>query len=122
MAAKDERPDVKQIFTDFLRQMADEKTEFVELPGEDGGKGELGIRTKAEALARYVWKCALGWKELKDNGEEVIHEPDKGAINLLFDRLEGKIVAIPMAGKKGPTIADKVNAAATRALNKIADE
>ena len=117
MADKIERQDVKQILTDFLRQIADEKTEFVELPGQE----DLAIVTKAEAISRYVWKCALGWKEINDKGDEVVHEPDKAAIHLLFDRLEGKITALPLAGKKLPSIADRVGEVSKRTLNNIAD-
>ena len=120
MSAPAPTPKLKQVFTDMLRQVAEEVTEFVEIPDGDSGK-EMAIRSKAEALARFVWKQALGYEELNDAGEKVKHEPDKWAVGLLFDRLEGKVTAIPVAGKTGLSIADRVSEQGKRALNKLAD-
>lgn len=110
----------KQIFTDMLRQISEEVTEFVEVPQKNGDK-ELLIRSKAEALARFVWKQALGYTEMDDKGNDVKYQPDKWAIGLLFDRLEGKVVAIPLAEKKGRTIADRVSEQNKNAINKLAE-
>jgi hypothetical protein len=116
-----ENQKLKQVFTDMLRQVSEEVTEFVEIPGK-GGDVEMVIRSKAEALARFVWKQALGYEELDDSGEKVKHAPDKWAMSLLFDRLEGKVVAIPVAGRTERSIADRVSEQGRKALNNLADK
>lgn len=60
--------------------------------------------TKAEALARALWKKALGFTEtvVRDKGpEEVIHTPEAWAIQLIYERLEGKVAnaAVDDGGK-----------------------
>jgi hypothetical protein len=115
-----EAPKLKQVFTDMLRQVSEEVTEFVEVPQKDGEK-ELMVRSKAEALARFVWKQALGYEEVNDAGEKVKYQPDKWAITLLFDRLEGKVVAVPLAEKQGRSISDRVGDQTKKALNKLAE-
>lgn len=120
MASPAPTPKLKQVFTDMLRQVAEEVTEFVEIPDGDSGK-EMAIRSKAEALARFVWKQALGYEETNDAGEKVKHEPDKWAVSLLFDRLEGKVTAIPVQGRAGMTISERVSEQGKKALNKLAD-
>lgn len=110
----------KQIFTDMLRQISEEVTEFVEIP-QSNGDVELMIRSKAEALARFVYKQALGYTETDDKGNTIKHDPDKWAIGLLFDRLEGKVVAVPLAEKQGRTIAERVSEQGRKALNKLAE-
>lgn len=54
-------------------------------------------KNKSECLARYVWDAALGYvcvtldKETGERKEKVI-PPQTWAINLIFDRIEGKVV------------------------------
>ncbi len=71
-----------KLLTRFLETIAEEKTEL----GEDGD-----LITKAEALARLIWKRALGYKEADiKTGVELIHPPEQSKIGLIFDRIEGR--------------------------------
>lgn len=65
--------------------------------------------TRAAALAQFVWKAALGYKELDvKTGKETAHEPDWRAIELLYNRIEGKVpVATPEDNSQ--SLADKVS-------------
>ena len=93
----------------FLRQIGREQTE---VEGNDPETGRVRIITKAEMLARTMWKLALGWTE-ETTEEDVAsgkkkkivrqHKPDNAMIALIYDRLEGK-TASPESdkGKKQP--------------------
>ena len=64
-------------------------------------------------MSRRIWKMALGFteKRVEDDGAEImiIHGPDRGMMNLLLDRIEGKVVPATDIGKKRSiTVADKV--------------
>lgn len=94
-----------RLLSKFLRQIAEEKTECLKIDGEDT------MVTKAEALARLMWKMALGSKEneVKDGKLiEVVRHPDKSMISLVYDRIEGKA---PMMEDSKPSrsVADKVD-------------
>ena len=71
-----------------LREIAQEETEFIKDPEGDR------MVTKAEALARLMWKMALGHTtkvETADKGTiETIHAPDRGMMQLIWDRMEGR--------------------------------
>ena len=78
--------------------------------------------TKAEALARLVWKYALGWIEYDpdDPGKVVmVHKPDWRAVALLYDRIEGKVAAA-IPDDKSLTLPEKVDELAKANLNAIA--
>ena len=94
-----------QLLSQFLRKIAQEETELVTTDGEDK------MATKAEAMARLMWRMALGYTEekMQTNGiKEIIHPPDRAMIGLLFDRIEGRAPLMTETGKKR-TIADKVS-------------
>ncbi len=79
-----------KLLTRFLETIAEEKTEL----GEDDE-----LITKAEALARLIWKRALGYKEVnvKDGIiHNTIYAPEQSKIGLIFDRIEGRA---PTAGE-----------------------
>lgn len=71
--------------TNHLRQLAAEAHDWTE---------EDGVITRGEALARLLFRKALGYVErtVDDEGEErvVHHRPESWAIQLIYDRLEGK--------------------------------
>ena len=98
----------RQFLTSFLKKIADEQTETLFIEGEDK------MITKAEALARLIWKMALGYEETNIvNGEmlpSIIHNPNKGMMGLLFDRIEGRAVPVAEVGKEKKDIADKISA------------
>ena len=95
-----------QLLTGFLKQIAGEETERVFIDGEDV------IVSKAQYLARLIWKMAIGYREEIVDNEGVhttIHKPDKGMMNLLFDRIEGRAVPTSDVGDKKKDIADKIS-------------
>jgi hypothetical protein len=80
-----------RLLSKFLNRIAEEENECLIIDGEDR------MVTKAEALARLVWRMALGYKETVADSKgvkEVVHLPDKGMIEVVFDRIEGKAAAI----------------------------
>jgi len=99
----------------FVREIALEQTEQC-LEGDDPRPV-----SKAEKLARLMWKMALGWTEIKDDGKEIAHKPDKGMMALLWDRLEGKVPQTDgkSLGNKA-SAADRVGEQSRKRLNKIA--
>ncbi len=80
--------------------------------------------TKFEALARYVWDAALGYtsKDVK-SGVEVVYHPDKGFINLIFERTEGKVApAASSDGNKKATLSTRIKEQSKRRLNQMSKE
>ncbi len=88
-----------KLLTRFLETIAEEVTEII----IDPVTGEDKMVTKAEALARKIWKRALGYKETDiKTGVESVHAPEQSKIGLIFDRIEGRA---PTAGED---VKDKV--------------
>lgn len=78
--------------------------------------------TKAEALARLLWKKALGFAEMvmkEGSPKEVKNPPEAWAIQLIYERLEGKVAntAPEEAGKI--TAAEKVSELARSRINNV---
>lgn len=83
---------------------------------------EGGLVTRGEALATLLWKKALGYESVNSETSEVTyHKPEAWAIQLIWERMEGKApVAIP--DDKGVLkIADKVSDLARNRLNSFAE-
>ncbi len=103
-----------------LREIAQEGTEFDNRP--DGG----GMITKAEALARLMWKMALGHTtkvEVADKGIiETIHAPDRGMIQLIWDRIEGRATPVNDNLHNKRKLPAKVSDANKDRLNNMAKE
>lgn len=80
--------------------------------------------TKAQALAAALWKKALGWTENRkmDDGsyKEIVHAPEAWAIQLIYDRLEGKVAQSVDDGGDKPKIADRVSELAKKRVNSLA--
>lgn len=100
-----------------LREIAQEETQFIKDPEGDR------MVTKAEALARLMWKMALGYKEteIKANGVvETIHGPDRGMIQLIWDRIEGRATPVNDNLQNKRKLPDKVSDANKQRLNDMA--
>ena len=116
MAKRKTKETANRLLTRFLDSVSREETELVEDP-DSGAR----MASKCEAMARLMFKMALGYKETveqdivkegKKTGVidiEVIHKPDKQMIALVYDRLEGKAVPAEDASKHKSSIADKVS-------------
>lgn len=109
-----------QLLSQFVRSIALEVTEL-----DKNADGEDKMVSKAEALARLMWKRALGYTEIKvgDGGikTEVIHLPDRTMMAMIFDRMEGRAPLMNPDKKDRRTIADKVSEQGKKRSNKIAE-
>ncbi len=111
-----------QLLSKFIKDIANEETEFVK--DEDGVDY---MATKAEALARTIWKLALGYdeklKKVNKDGVEVEatipHGPNSTYVGIVLDRTEGRAPLIT-DGKDGKLkIADRVGQEAKNRINSI---
>lgn len=118
-----------KILTQFIRDIANEMSDELLVTGPH--VEDSRIMTKAEALARYMWKAALGYKEEvevldKKSGQvlgvkEVVHFPDKTYVTLLYDRMEGKVPTVEIRDTDSkPTVADRVSKEGANRLNNLA--
>lgn len=104
-----------QLLSHHLRKIAQEASELVDDP--DSGDR---IASKAEALARLMWKMALGYKELDvKTGQEKFVAPDRGIISLLFDRIEGRAVASTDMGARRRSLPDRISDQSRNRLNSL---
>jgi len=115
-----------KLLSKFIREILSETHDdpLIKAKGEDAV-----MVTKAEAIARYVVKSALGyteqeevWKSGKMIGvRDVIHKPDKSFIYLVWDRMEGRVgQADAKAGSDKASLADKVSEQGKKRLGQIA--
>jgi len=104
--------------SEMLRAIGTEMTEVVLDDGPTPGPPR--IISKAEALARHIWKRALRHKD--DEGNTI--EPDLDYVKIALDRIDGK----PKAGEKedpgtkGESLPDKISRMNTLRINDIADD
>lgn len=118
-----------KLLSKFIREIASEKCDdpVIKAKGEDAV-----MVTKAEAIARYIWRVALGWEESVDvldrDGKKTgirpeVHKPDKWAINMIWDRLEGRAGAADLkGGSDKASLADKVSGLGAKRVNQIAKQ
>lgn len=84
---------------------------------------EGNLVTNAEKLARVIWKKAVGYTETLNRGGdtvEKVHPPAAWAIQLLLDRIEGKVTATAEEREERLTAADRVGELAVNTLNRLA--
>jgi hypothetical protein len=106
------------VLTKYLRALALD----IETVDDDGDPV-----TKAAALASLVWKHALGFIEVeitvKEGGppdkREVKHGPDWRAIELLYNRIEGKI-PLAVVEDQARSLTDKVSELGKARANSLA--
>jgi len=110
----------------LIRQIGDETTEVM---GLDTDTGCNRVITKFEAMARTIWKLALGYDEvttIKDAKSGKITtrkkpvKPDMACMQMIYDRIEGKIATNADSGKKKPPLSEKVGNQTKRRLNAMA--
>lgn len=100
-----------RLLSHHLRVIAQEATEM---------NNEGDMISKAESLARTMFKLALGSKEVDKHGVEIISVPDRGMIALIWDRIEGKAAPTDAADDKKMTLPKKVSAENKKRLNLLA--
>jgi len=112
-----------RLLSEFLRRIAQEKTEFVK---DDDGDDRMV--SKAEAMARTMFKIALGYEEtiIKSgkSGEAIettkVVKPSAGMIALIYDRMEGRAAPTNLNEDKKRTLPKKVSAENKKRLNELA--
>lgn len=110
------------LLSGFIKEIAKEKTEFIK---DDYNEDRMA--TKAEALARLIWKKALGFTDTvvktDKNGVrktvDVCHEPDRVMIGLLFDRMEGRAPLLVGDRDGKIMIADRVSNEGKNRINSV---
>lgn len=84
---------------------------------------EGDVLTKGQALARLLFQKALGYTEKKidDEGKEslVVHKPEAWAIQLIYDRIEGKIPQAVVEDETRVKAAERVRELATQRINAV---
>jgi len=118
-----------KLLSKFIKEIANEIHDdpVIKAKGE-----EAVMLTKAEAVARYIWKLALGYEETEDvfdkTGKKigikpVRHRPDKWAINLIWDRLEGRVGAADLKSSDDKaSLAKKISGLGAKRVNQIAKQ
>lgn len=97
--------------TQYLREMSAE-TESLLDTGE--------VVDKASALAAMLWKKALGYsaiEEVRGVKVDVYHPPEAWAIQLVYERLEGKVPQAPTDESNKLSAADRVSELAKSRIN-----
>lgn len=116
-----------KLLSKFIREIAEEihDNPLVKAIGE-----EAVMVTKAEALARYMWKAALGYSEdvdvLDKAGKKTgirpeFHRPDKTFIGMIWDRMEGRASMMDAKGGSDKAkLSDRVSEQGKKRLGQIA--
>lgn len=107
-----------------LSKLLEEIGQEVHEQGYLDSAGVIRPITKDEALARQIWRRALGYKEIIENDDgsamHRVHSPDPKMQQFLIERREGKFVA-PL-DKETTTLLEKVSELAKQQLNATAEQ
>jgi formate dehydrogenase assembly factor FdhD len=93
--------------TNHLRRLANQADTYVDADGN--------LVTRSEGLAEQLWKFAIGYTD----EEGIVHKPATWAIQLIFDRLEGKNPE-PEADDSAMTIQEKIQD--VKKINQLAEK
>ena len=108
-----------RLLSHYIRQIANEPTKPLEDADAEGG---IRMATRAEVLARNLWKMAEGYEETV-NGKVKMHLPNKAIIVLLLDRMEGRVPTIDAKDQKPKaSVADKVGEQSRLRMNALVDK
>ena len=107
--------------TDHIRELLAEASEVM----EEGDNGEIKCLTKGEVLADLIVKRALGYRKTTrtDEGEEKTEEfpPERWAIELVWDRVEGKTPQAVQEDDRSLRVAERVSDLSKKRLNKMTE-
>ena len=109
-----------RLLSRFIRQIAEEETEFSK--GE--GSADDRMLSKAESLARKMWRIALGWEEVvvTDEGSKtIVHPPDIKMAAVIMDRVEGRCGTVQEDEVTRPTTSSKVSDQGKKRIASIGD-
>ena len=117
MADKKKRARAKasKLISKYLVEIAGEEDVFIN--DDAGGR----MATKAEALARLIWKHTLGYKEIDVKKDiEVEYPPSLSHLKILLDRIEGRVADVS-AVKSKKSIADRISQKTKSRINDMAE-
>lgn len=105
------------ILSGILRDILEEKTEV------NDSIDDPRMISKAEKIARLMVKHAIGFTESRINDKDVaydiVHQPDRTYIAMVWDRAEGRVAAVEPGKKEKRTIADRVGEQSAKRINSI---
>ena len=107
------------ILSSLLRDIAEEKTEV------NDSVDDPKMISKAEKLARLIWKKGLGWTEqqlVNNELTDIAHPPDRVYVGMLLDRLEGRVAAVEPGKKERRTVADRVGDQIKKRINSVSKD
>jgi hypothetical protein len=91
---------------------------------EDGLLDDGTCLTREQALANLIWHKALGYTEVKKDDEgnehEDYHPPEKWAIQLIWERMEGRVTEAKQEDTGRMSAAERVRELAKNRINAIA--
>ena len=100
--------------------------------GDLNEAGEMQMITKGERLAEILADRALGWVETETIEDKKVpggvrekvtkHKPEKWAIVMVYERMEGKTPTAIEDKNPGITVADKVSELAVTRINALTAE
>ena len=111
-----------RLLTRYIRDIAAEATIPVGDAAADNG---VRMETRAEALARMMWKMAEGYTEEvgknKDGTNKIkVHPPDKGMITIIIERMEGRVPTIDAKDQKSKaSVAERVSEQAKKRMSAV---
>ncbi len=108
-----------RLLSEHLRKIAQEEKECIKVTSDADR-----MITKAEALARLMFKLALGWEEKITNVKTGVtitkaHSPSAGMIALIWDRIEGRSVPLAGGDKDKRTLPKRVSEESKNRLNRM---
>lgn len=108
------------LLSGYLRAIGTEVDQVImedTIPGCTPGMPKLV--SKAEALARHIWKMALPYKD--DAGK--LHPPTLAYVQIVLERIEGKTGMVAEEKETGrETVPDKISRINAERVNKISAE
>jgi len=127
MVKKDKKPTNKGtkqragiLLSNILRSILEEKTEV------NDSIEDPQMISKAEKIARLMVKHAIGFTEQrindKDVAYDVVHQPDRAYIAMVWDRAEGRVAAVEAGGKEKRKVSDKMGEQSKKRINEISKD
>ncbi len=103
-----------RLLSRYIREIATEKVKPLEDADAPNG---IRMATRAEAMARQLWRMAEGYTETV-GGKEKKHAPDKAIITILMERMEGRVPTIDAKDQKPKaSVADRVSEQSKKRIN-----
>jgi hypothetical protein len=110
-----------RLLSRFIREIAEE-TEFVKGEGAEDDR----MVSKAEQLARKMWRIAEGYDEIVITNDEIgtktiVHPPDHKMMTILLDRIEGRCGTVQEDEVTRPTASSKITDQGKKRIAAIGD-